>query len=96
MAKSNLASVNVLIVDDQELVRRVVSAVLGKIGVAGVVTADDGAVAIDGMLLHRPSQKPVLAPADEKLWIEISPLLSETPHQPPVVHDLARPAVISP
>ena len=49
MAKSNLASVNVLIVDDQELVRRVVSAVLGKIGVAGVVTADDGAVAIDSL-----------------------------------------------
>jgi selenocysteine-specific elongation factor len=65
---------------------------------AGLVEAltADGAVASDGMLLHRPSQKPVLAPADEKLWIEISPLLSETPHQPPVVHDLAREAGISP
>ena len=49
----------------------------------------DGTVASDGMLLHRPSQKPVLAPEDEKLWVEILPLLRETPHQPPVVHELA-------
>jgi len=48
------------------------------------------------MLLHRPSQKPVLAPEVEKLWLEISPLLSETPHQPPVVHDLAREVGVSP
>ena len=58
-------------------------------GLVDALTAD-GTIASDGMLLHRPSQKPVLAPEDQKLWIEISPLLSETPHQPPVVHDLAR------
>ena len=64
-------------------------------GLVDALTAD-GTIASDGMLLHRPSQKPVLAPEDEKLWIEIAPLLSETPHQPPVVHDLAREVGISP
>ena len=57
-------------------------------GLVDALTADK-TIASDGMLLHRPSQKPVLAPEDEKLWVEILPLLSETPHQPPVVHDLA-------
>ncbi len=57
-------------------------------GMVDALTAD-GTVASDGMLLHRPSQKPVLAPEDEKLWVEILPLLRETPHQPPVVHELA-------
>ncbi|NKB47908.1 MAG: selenocysteine-specific translation elongation factor [Alphaproteobacteria bacterium] len=58
---------------------------------AGLIDAmtGDGTIASDGMLLHRPSQKPVLAPEDEKLWSVILPLISETPHQPPVVHDLA-------
>lgn len=64
-------------------------------GLVDALTAD-GTIASDGMLLHRPSQKPVLAPEDQKLWIEISPLLSETPHQPPVVHDLAREVGVSP
>ncbi|MFT5181112.1 MAG: selenocysteine-specific elongation factor [Alphaproteobacteria bacterium] len=58
---------------------------------AGLVDAltTDKTIASDGMLLHRPSQKPVLAPEDEKLWVEILPRLTETPQQPPVVHDLA-------
>jgi len=64
-------------------------------GLVNALTAD-GAIASDGMLLHRPSQKPVLAPEDQELWAEISPLLSETPHQPPVVHDLAKEVGISP
>lgn len=58
------------------------------VGLVEALTAD-GTVASDGMLLHRPSQKPVLAPEDEKLWVEILPLLTETPQQPPVIHDLA-------
>ena len=64
-------------------------------GLVDALTAD-GTVASDGMLLHRPSQKPVLAPEDKRIWVEITPLLNETPHQPPVVHDLAREVGISP
>jgi selenocysteine-specific elongation factor len=64
-------------------------------GLIDALTAD-GTVASDGMLLHRPDQKATLAPDDQKLWDMIAPLLSETPHQPPVVHDLAREVGISP
>ncbi len=64
-------------------------------GLVEALTAD-GTIASDGMLLHRPSRKAVLAPEDEKIWQEISPLLNETPHQPPVVHDLAREMGASP
>ena len=64
-------------------------------GLVDALTAD-GTVASDGMLLHRPSQKPVLAPEDQELWTEIEPLLNETPRQPPVVHDLAREVGVSP
>jgi selenocysteine-specific elongation factor len=64
-------------------------------GLVDALTAD-GTVASNGMLLHRPNQKPALAPKDEKLWVEIAPLLSESPYQPPVVHDLAREAGMSP
>jgi selenocysteine-specific elongation factor len=56
----------------------------------------DGTIASDGMLLHRPNQKATLAPEDEKVWVEIQPLLSEKPHQPPGVHDLANDVGISP
>jgi selenocysteine-specific elongation factor len=64
-------------------------------GLIDALTAD-GTIASDGMLLHRPEQKATLAPDDQKLWDMIAPLLSETPHQPPVVHDLAREVGISP
>jgi selenocysteine-specific elongation factor len=64
-------------------------------GLIDALTAD-GTIASDGMLLHRPDQKATLAPDDQKLWDMIAPLLSETPHQPPVVHDLAREVGISP
>ncbi len=44
---SDLASVSVLVIDDQELARRAVMAVLGKIGVTRITVAENGVEAIE-------------------------------------------------
>lgn len=54
MAKTKLTSLNVLVIDDQELARRAVAAVLEKIGVAHVTVADDGVVAIENLRRNEP------------------------------------------
>ena len=47
MPMTDLASVSVLVIDDQELARRAVTAVLGKIGVTRITITENGAQAIE-------------------------------------------------
>ena len=47
MPMTDLASVSVLVIDDQELARRAITAVLGKIGVTRIAVAENGAEAIE-------------------------------------------------
>ena len=48
------------------------------------------ALARNGSWLHLPGHRITLGQAEEKLWQRISPLLRETPYQPPRVRDIAR------
>ncbi len=48
-----------------------------------------GQVAQSGPWLHLPEHKVSLAPAEEKLWQRILPMLLDNPFQPPRVRDIA-------
>jgi len=64
MSKTELAAVNVLVIDDQELARRVVVAVLEKVGVAHIAVADNGDKAIESLREGEPEADVVFCDID--------------------------------
>ncbi|MBI37749.1 MAG: selenocysteine-specific translation elongation factor [Alphaproteobacteria bacterium] len=70
----------------QNLKRKLMDGVFSEI-VNSLV--DQNIILSDGMFLYRPNRKPVLDQKDLNLWKEIQPIITKTPFQPPVIHDLA-------
>lgn len=92
---NKLAEVHVRVPDmpgiDRERLRRIAAPTLERTVFQAILeellTADR--VKTTGLWLHLPNHSVTLLAHEEKLWLNIRPLLTTTPYQPPRVRDIA-------